>query len=287
MGTSVTVKNPVAGHGGAMKKVTDSDAEYITKAVGDAEKYTFDLCSADPEAHITVCGGDGTINEVVNGILKAGAGKTSSLSVVPSGTGNDLVRCFSPGDRVCCDVGKYSDSYFINLLNIGLDCDVVAEVVDLKKNPLLSGSLAYIVGVIKCMFSGYGERMTVELEDEHGNVEKHDGEFLLLAVANGSYYGGGFNAAPLASMTDGLLDVLLVKKIPRYRFLEIILAYKKGEHFDRRTGSIKRKYSDVIHYRRCKRVKVENVSRICVDGEIEERSETEISVVPKAVNLVF
>ncbi len=287
MSTTVTVKNPAAGRGEAVRKCIDAESEYITKSVGDAEKYSFELCSENPDVHITVCGGDGTVNEVVNGIMRAGTGKTSSLSVVPAGTGNDFVRCFNPGDSLECDVGKYGDRYFINMLNVGFDCNVVVETGKLKKLPLISGSMAYILGVVKCLFSKFGQKITVELTDCDGNVERYSEDMLLLAVANASYYGGGFCASPMSELQDGLLDVILVKKTTRLRFLTVVGKYKKGEHFDKETGKIRDKYTDILVYRKCRSITVDDTSKICVDGEIEERSHTDITVVPKALKLEF
>ncbi len=287
MSTSVTVKNPAAGKGGALKKRTATDIEYITSSVGDAEKYAFELCSRESDCHITVCGGDGTVNEVVNGIMKAGTGNTSFLSVVPSGTGNDFVRCFKVGESVACDVGKYNDRYFVNMLNIGFDCNVVTETDKMKKLPLISGSFAYILGIVKCLFSHYGERISVQLEDEHGNVENIDSELLLFAVANGSYYGGGFHASPQSDLQDGLLDVLTVKKVSRFRFITLVGKYKSGDHFDKTTGEIHKKYSDVISHRKCRRVTVKSKHLICVDGEVEMSEQTEIGVLKNALNVVF
>ncbi len=284
MSRSVTVKNPAAGRGGALNVNIDSDSEYITNATGDATEYAYELCRQDPFAHITVCGGDGTVNEVINGIMKAGTGNTTSLSVFPSGTGNDFIKSLKKGEFKC-DVGKYGDKYFINVLNIGFDCDVVAEVAKMKKHSWPRGSFAYILGVIKCLFSKYGENLSVLLEDSKGRIEKYSGEYMLFAVGNASYYGGGFCVAPVAELNDGLLDVVLVKKISLLRFAAVINAYKSGKYVDRITKKVKEKYADIIYYKQCRRIVVENMKRICVDGEIEECSKTEISVVEKALNV--
>ncbi len=286
MSKSVTVKNPAAGRGGAMNVNIDSDSEYITNAIGDATEYAYELCRQDPYAHITVCGGDGTVNEVVNGIMKAGTGKTSSLSVVPAGTGNDFVKSLEKGEFKC-DVGKYGDKYFINVLNIGFDCDVVAEVVKMKKHSWPKGSFAYILGVIKCLFKKHGVKLSVLIEDENGNIETHSGEYMILVAGNASYYGGGFCAAPAAKLNDGLLDIVLVKKISLLKFITVIGDYKSGKHVDPATNKPKEKFSSFMLYKQCKRIVVENMERICVDGEIEPCNKTEISVVKEALNIIY
>ena len=287
----ISVVNPAAGQGDAERFARESQngAVYVTTCVSDAERYVIEACREDPETHFFVYGGDGTVNEVINGIMKAGAQSTAAFSVVPVGTGNDLLRSF-PSDRTgvyTLDVIKYGDNYAINMLNTGFDSDVVKRVAELKKKPLISGSGAYIMGVIASLASSYGQHMTLDIVRDDDTEEHIDGDFLLCAIANCTYYGGGFRAAPSASYNDGILELLLVNKVSRATFLRVIGAYKKGDHINPETGEVYPKYSKVLSSRKCKKISISGMSDLCVDGEIQPVTQTEITVMPSQIRLVI
>ena len=96
--TQLHIINPAAGNGlagqVAAQKIPDGQSKYLTTGVGYAERIVLETCRSAPDTHFIVYGGDGTVQEAASGILKAGAGQTALLSVVPVGTGNDLVRTF-------------------------------------------------------------------------------------------------------------------------------------------------------------------------------------------------
>lgn len=283
------VINPTSGvkHSpNLMKQVTDSgEAYYVTTGVGDAERFVYETCLADPETHFIVYGGDGTINEAISGILRADAGRTAVFSVVPTGTGNDFVRSFpEQGREYWVDAMKYGDRYAVNILNTGFDCRVVVKTAAYKK--LFPGSAAYIAGVAHTFFHRIGEHWQLEIEDETGKVEVWDETFTLAFTANGRYYGGGFHAAPLSDPSDGLMDFLAIKKVSRLTFLKLIGDYKKGTHLDPATRQPYPKFEKYVMYRRCRRVKLVGLSLLCADGEVEPRKEAEITVLPKALRYV-
>ena len=263
------------------KGAASKDESYVTTAVGDGEREIYETCLARPETHFVVYGGDGTVAEAVNGIVRADAGHKALLSVIPAGTGNDFVRTFPEKDRVyTVDALKYGDRYAANIINFGFDSNVVAKTAKYKK--AFPGSGAYLAGVADTFFHKIGERWQVELEDENGNVETFDEDFTLALVANCQYYGGGFHAAPLADPADGLMDFIAVRKVSRGAFLRLIGDYKKGTHLDPETGRPYPKFEKFVLYRRCRRVKLTGIRNLCADGEIEARSEAEITVVPAA-----
>ncbi|MBQ4054612.1 MAG: acylglycerol kinase family protein, partial [Clostridia bacterium] len=121
----IMILNPAAGHGDA-DKLTSPDEKiliYKTKSVGDAERYVTQECRIDPETHFIVCGGDGTVNEVVNGIISAGAGESAMFSIVPTGTGNDFIKNDLEKKKVHkVDVVAINGRYAVNMINIGFDC---------------------------------------------------------------------------------------------------------------------------------------------------------------------
>ena len=285
---TIKIINPIAGSGKAMSELSDGENCYITKAAGDAENYVFETCKTEPETHFIICGGDGTLNEAVNGVIRAGAGDKAVLSVMPLGTGNDFLR-YEPktGEPVSCDVIRYGDRYFINVLNIGFDCDVVKKVESYRGNSLLSGSFAYICGVASTFLHKFGCRMTVDTVNADGSEDHFEDDYMLCVVSNAQYYGGGFKPTPLAELTDGLADFLIVKKMSRLRFISIIGSYKKGEHFDFEKGDVADKYKDIMTYRKCRSIRISGIKCLCADGEVENADGTEISVLPSAVKIII
>ncbi|MBQ8254920.1 MAG: hypothetical protein IJY94_05390 [Clostridia bacterium] len=278
--------NPASGVKHSPELLTKGPAaneeSYITTGIGDAERFVYETCLSRPETHFIVYGGDGTINEVVSGIVRAGAGDKALFSVVPTGTGNDFVKTFPEKDRIYdVDVLKYGNKYAVNIINFGFDSKVVIKTAKYKK--AFPGSAAYLAGVADTFFHKIGERWQIELENEDGSTEKYDEIFTLALAANCRYYGGGFYSAPLASYNDGLIDFIAVRKVSRGALLNLIGSYKKGTHLDPETGKPHAKFDKYLIYRRCKSVSIKGVTTLCSDGEIEERSEAQISVLPSAV----
>lgn len=269
----IHIFNPAAGKD---KRIPANLTEeiYITKSVGDAESFVKNICEKE-EAHFIVHGGDGTINEVVNGIIKAEAEDRCLFSVVPKGTGNDFVRSAEENTKI--DVIKFNDSYCINSLNTGLDLRVVEEMEKLRKVPFVKGSLAYILGIVSVLFRHIGEKWKITVEDIDGNVENlNNEEYSLALFANGCFYGGGFNAAPLASLTDGAIDLIVIKKVSKLTLLKLILAYRAGKHF--KNGRIAEKFRKYLIYKKCVKATIENINGICSDGEIIKTDRAEISI---------
>ncbi len=268
-------------------KVIDESECYRSKGPGDATEKIAEVCREDPYAHITVYGGDGSVYESVNAIMKAGAGYTAELTIIPFGTGNDFVRSLPDDEKISkrIDLVKFNDKYGANIVNMGFDCDVVAVTEKLKKLKLVKGSLAYAIGVVATAFHKLGKHFDIEMTLENGSTETFNGEYLLCAVANGKYYGGGFCCAPNAEIDDGILDVILVRKISRLRFAKFVGGYKKGLHI-LPDGSIDPKYASIAIYRRCTALKFKNVGRLCADGEIIECGDVDFSVAHKAINIV-
>lgn len=265
----------------------DESKCYRSKRQGDASDKIMEICREDPNTHVTVYGGDGSVYESVNAIMSAGAGDSALLTVIPFGTGNDFVRSLpdEASFEKKIDLIKFGDRYSANILNVGFDCDVVATTEKLKKLKLVKGGIAYAFGVLFTIFKKIGKDLEIEFTLEDGTVEYEKGKFLLCAVANGKYYGGGFKCAPNAELDDGLLDVILVKKISRLRFATFVGGYKKGTHITP-DGKITDKYASVAKYKRCTAVKFKGLERLCADGELIACSEADITVAHKAITIV-
>lgn len=286
----IQIMNPKAGHGYAesVQLSKEDIIRYTTTGVGDATRAVMSFCDEyQGEIHFIVCGGDGTINEVVNGIMDAGASDRAYFSVAPTGSGNDFVRNFkNEKKKNRIDVIKYNNRYAINMINIGFDCSVVEKTSLYKNKKLISGSMAYILGVGNVLLHKLGNDFKITLWDENGAEIEYNDNCLLTAVANGCFCGGGFNALPLAKLDDGLLDMLIINKVGRAKFISLVGDYRKGTYIDKDTKEIKAKFKGVLNYYRCKKVRIEGISAICADGEVEKADICEIEIVPKAINVI-
>lgn len=281
--------NPAAGKGNPpeiIEKSKFSDEEvYITKGVGDAEKIAFEACSKNSDLHLVVYGGDGTINEVANGIIKSGAGDRALFTVVPTGTGNDFVRSFPDEKKIySIDAIEVNGSYVINSANTGVDSNVVEKASHYKNYPFLSGSLAYMMGALNALFHKIGERWKITLKYPDGTGETFDNEeFSLALFSNGKYYGGGFLSAPLAETDDGLIDAVIVKKVSKPKFISLLNKYKKGLHINRDTKNVAEDFKECMIYKKCISAHIENIKRICLDGEMMYTNSADIRIVKNAL----
>ena len=287
----VHILNPTSGG----KKYFDSSCRAIEKYGGEKlvsefpghiRELTAELFSRDPFAHVVIYGGDGSVFEAVNGIMDSGNAVTASFSVIPNGSGNDFSTYandsgdFKKSELTKIDLIKtnFGDEtfYFANMMNIGFDCAVVKETYSLKKKPIFGGSMAYIAGVLKVLAvkKTFDAKIClsgcVSLSDNSALKDIcKDKKLLLTACANARFCGGGFNAASLAMLTDGFMDVLIVNDVTRMKFLSLVGDYRTGDYISA-SGEIKTAFSDVISYIRCKKMEITGPELICLDGEIYE-----------------
>jgi diacylglycerol kinase (ATP) len=182
--------------------------------------------------HIVAMGGDGTVNEVANGLIGADA----VLGVIPAGTGNDFVRMMGmPSDPIeavrslgrsretVVDLGRLADDrYFINGVGIGLDAQVARDVLAMER---MRGAPAYLYAAVKEIFRF--RAFPIEIQGE-GIDEKMT--CLSLGLANGKYCGGGFMLAPRADATDGLIDIAAIGDFPRAERLIRLPQARAGKH---------------------------------------------------------
>ncbi len=286
----IHIINPTAGHRKAQELLPASKniSVYRTQCVGDAERFVYEACLADPNTHFYVYGGDGTFQEVITGILRAGAGQTALFTPMAAGSANDFMRSLQgdfPRDTYV-DLLVCNDKYSLNMINIGFDCRVVQHAEKYRKIPLLRGSFSYLAGIVGTLVHEMGRKLQITYTDENDEIHSVEDRFLLTLCANGSYCGGGFCAVPCANLQDGLLDLLMVKDITRRKFLSIVPAYKKGTHFTP-DGKVDEKYASILTHVRCKEVTITSDEAHCLDGEIHSDKTVHISVLPKALHLVL
>jgi len=234
--------------------------------------------SQDGFATIVACGGDGTMNEVVNGMV----GQRLTLGVIPVGTANvfatdlgiphrveDSVEVIRRGKTRVIDLARANEHWFIQLAGVGLDAQIVKETSWESKKML--GPLSYLLTLVHSM-NRPSPRIRVE-EEKLGTLE---GAFVL--VGNGRYYGGPFTLFPNGELGDGFLDVCVFQK---QGFLDL-LRYMEGITSGRHTG-----FNDV-HYFQTKKIKVnaDEPLPIEVDGEVIGSIPVEFTCHPQALSVL-
>ncbi len=265
---------------------------HITEGVGDATNFVKKICEQNQtdDLRFYACGGDGTLNEVINGTVGV---KNAAVGAIACGSGNDFIK--SIGDYNFRDLKSTLNGYVenvdliyipelerysMNICTIGFDSDVAAAMPAFKKVPFVSGKLAYILAVAKTFFKRLYHDYTVKIDD--GKEKKET--LTLTSVANGTVYGGSFLAAPKAEINDGLLDVCSVKKVSRMQFLRFVGPYQKGQHLD------DPKMQDLLYYSRVKKIEIsgDGTLNANVDGEIiPVEGKVTFEVVPGTVNFII
>ena len=261
---------------------------YYTTQQGDAPEYVASMVRISQERQRFICiGGDGTINEIING---APCNENVEFGVIPSGSGNDFVRNFSnkhlfesieaqlDGETMPIDLIKCNEHYCVNMVNIGFDCAVVQESDKLKKHWFIPNKFSYIAGIIVMLFKKIGTKMKL-IFDDGTVVEK---TFTLTAIGNGKYCGGGFNATPKASISDGLFDICFIDKVSLPKFLSLVGSYKKGTHLTNKKAKNIITYAQHSHFR----MEFDEPIAICIDGEIKGAINIDFSIVKNGANFV-
>ena len=285
------ILNPLAGKGTAKKvrkHIKEADETYMSHSPTETSKFIRESCQIEPDTCFTVYGGDGTIHRAVNAVMDSGCASEAMLKLVPIGSGNDFVRSFDDmPDEFVSDIMKFNDKYAANIVNMGFDCEVVKRADRLKKLPMVSGSLAYILGVVGELLHKKAMKAKITLTYEDGSTEVMDDKFLLVAIGNGRWYGGGFKAVPGAKLDSGTLDVTIVKYVRTFTFLKLVGAFKKGKHIvDPDNGIVKKGAEKFLLYKRCIGCKVEGCQTISADGELYEESVADVRVLPKAISII-
>jgi len=283
----LVIVNPAAGKGNAKKalplvreKLLGSGTDFELLLTGHKGHAT-ELArkNAKKFSDIVVVGGDGTLNEVVNGM----AGSRAVLGVVSAGSGNDFLKSMG----LCCDLeeeifqalngkartidlGVCNGRYFINGVGVGFDGKVVEDMA--RGGPLFKGPLGYYMTVLKLLFSYREREMTVILDKKI-----HKEKIFMLTVANGTTFGGGFRITPQAKLDDGILDVCKIRAIGLLRRYVHVREVTKGTH-----GSMPE-----VEMLRAKKVRIESPVRTAchIDGEVFGSGPYDIRIVPKAISV--
>ena len=256
----------------------------ISAAPGDCFRIARQAADSGEEYRIYACGGDGTLNEVA----AAAAGYDNvAVTVFSSGSGNDFTKLFSDPEafrdperlldarEVTFDMIRCNEDLSLNICSVGLDARIGTDVSNYKRLPLLSGFRAYAASTVVNVIRGIAEHYVVKI-----NGETVDAEQTMICVCNGRYYGGGFNPVPEADPTDGLLDVLLVKKVSRLQVLKIIRKYKSGRY---------RELKDLVRHYQTKELTIlcDKPTPVNLDGELRTAQEVRMTVAQEKLRFFY
>ena len=234
-----------------MKTLENENYEiYETKAPKEATEIASRFKNEENTIVYSV-GGDGTLNEVVNGIAK---GKCK-LGIIPTGSGNDFYRTLKEAqtENVRLDLGKVNGRYFINIASVGMDAETCNNANKIKSKIKLHSS--YYLALIHTFLTFKSKSLKLKIDK---NV-----------------YGGGFKIAPVASFDDNQFDIYLVSKASKFKLIKILLALLKSEH---------EKYNEVRKYTG-KNITItsENNLIVNIDGEITISKNIEIEMIEDAL----
>ncbi|MBQ8292298.1 MAG: YegS/Rv2252/BmrU family lipid kinase [Bacilli bacterium] len=282
--------NPVAGSSNKTEILTEEIKKafsnrpndeyiiYVTKNHNDGKQFVKEISSNLTEDVVFfACGGDGTTYEVLNGIVDY---DKAILGVISVGSCNDFLKCFPnkdfrsiekaiSGNVQKIDLINCNGYHCLNEVNMGFDAMVNDDCNRIKAKTKKVKS-AYTRAIIKNFLLKKSPYVLVTTDNE----VLYEGKMLLMTFANGKYYGGGYCAAPLAEVNDGLLESLVVKNISRARFVTLIKDYKQGTHLS------KPKFKRILRYKQAKEIKVEFKEDVCIclDGEISYAKEVNVKV---------
>ncbi len=227
------------------------------------------------------CGGDGTLNEVVSGVMDM---DNVEIGCFACGTGNDFIKIFDNVDyfqdmqRVVngtpqtLDVMRLDTGHekhgAINICSMGVDARVADWASRNKRRLPFSGKLVYDIALIKTFFSRLSRTYRVTIDGK-----RYDGEYAIIVAASGRFYGGGYYAVPEAEPDDGKLDFLLVKKVSHLQLIALIGDYQNGRHVEFAKHTVFVRGSEI-------ELETEKDEPINFDGEIVPGNKVKISVCP-------
>ena len=271
----------------SIRKLDTACEIVFTQKEGDARRIAREAAERGGAVRIYACGGDGTLNEVVNG---AAGYDNAAVTNVPIGTGNDFLKIFgkecrarfsnldalSKGPQAAMDLIDCNGHLGLNTVCAGLDARIAADKDKYNGLPLVSGIGAYAISAVaNALFKPLSQPMTVDMGNFH-----YEGEGTIICVCSGRYYGGGFMPVGDNMPDDGLLETLVVRKVSRLTFFRLIGEYGKGRYA---------KYPDLIQYDQGDGVTVRSPQELvaAVDGEILRANELIIRRSDKKINFFY
>ncbi len=300
---TLVIFNPAANHGrakelektlqGMVKDYGGLDWE-STIAIGETQEIALRAIKSKYK-HLIAIGGDGTVQEVVNGLLSVSKAKRPSLGIVPTGSGNDFAGSLGitkdyvnallsalTGRRHPVDIGllKTNDGkkyYWVNVVGIGFDA-----VVDIRTRKMIffTGFWLYLAAALQTILRNHiPYHFSGQMDGK-----KFERNLLMLVISNGKREGGGFKIAPSALQNDGVLNYLGVKEISRLRMLLTLPYFLKGTQ-------AQLPYVEIGKLKKLE-INADHPMQIHADGEIiagfdSKAAGLTIQVIPSAINVVY
>lgn len=275
-----------------IRYVSDTAIIEYTTCKGDAENIARRYARQGEPVRVYACGGDGTANEAMHGLLGY---DNAVLGVIPVGTGNDYIRSLGgtredfldirrmlDGTEKTVDLLRCGDRYALNVISVGYDCEVAARAQKNKRWPLMSGPFAYKLAIAQCLitkrkhtFTPFADGRQVMLPDGYKTQ-------MLAVAAKGQYYGGGIKATPCAVLDDGLIDFMSIPTVAIPKFASLLGSFTRGEHIDNPKAPF-------ILHEKCRELKLDNHGeiKIGIDGEMFVMRDPVITVVPGAFKVII
>jgi diacylglycerol kinase (ATP) len=264
----------------------------ITEAPGHAVELARVAVEKGYEMVVSV-GGDGTINEIVNGLYTSGNIGNVTLGIISTGTGGDYVRtvgisrryeeacrCLLQSKQHTVDLGlvEYSSNehraerLFVNFAGMGFDAEIVRRTTQQFK--ALGSQLAYLLGLLVTLFAYQNRDISLKVDGKVQNIRA-----CTVIMNNGKYCGGGMFAAPPADLCDGLLDVLVVGDLGKPDLLWSLPRIYKGTHLTHPKVTIKR----------AKEIEIRSAQPMYLqtDGELLGQVPARFSILPAALKVVY
>ena len=255
-----------------------------SKQPGDCTRLTRQAAETGEQTRVYACGGDGTLNEVVNGA--AGAANLA-ITHLPGGSGNDFIKIFDRPEafqslenlldpqEALLDLIQVGEDFGVNIVSMGIDARIGTQIQRYKRLPLLTGHGAYNVSTVVNVIKGIHRHYRLEVDGE-----TIDSRFTLMAVCNGRFYGGGYQPVPEAMPDDGKLEVLLVPQVSRLQVAGIIGKYKEGRY---------REYPDLFRRISTDRIVIhcDKEEVINLDGEARWGKDVEIRLSDKKLRFFY
>lgn len=256
-------RNKIRAFGNFLSTISEEEKlkNLVLYTVGrnDAKRLAKEYSNIYKNAIIYSVGGDGTLNEVINGI-----NPNCKLAIIPLGTGNDFYRVYKEiqGTQKI-DLGIVNNKKFINIASIGVDAEV-ANKANYYKCKGKFKNFEYYAGIIYSLI-------------KNPNYNTSLGNITLLAVCNGKYYGNNVPINPNYNLSDGEFEVYKASKLKRLEFLKLFLKIYQGNHFD----------NDLVDYFKTDNLQViSDKSIVCnVDGEIIYSNEFNFNVIKDGITL--
>ena len=221
----------------------------------------------------------------------------AAVGCVPCGSGNDYVRNFGTQAQFldidaqlaakpfAVDLIQTPQGYGIDIYAAGIDAQVANGIPKWRRVPLCGGTTAYTLSILEAICSTFKHRLRITADDR-----RLEDTFMMLAVCNGQMYGGGYCAAPHASMADGLLDVVLLKPIPRLKLPGLLGGYKRGEHLAA-GDAVTEKFKPYLTFFRTSKIDIEvldgNPLITTLDGECSPQLTMHAEAVRSATHILL